>query len=844
VSCSGSAGTCILDGNTEKRIFAFYDVEKDGELLIENLIWRNGRIDKGGCLFVEGGRVVIQHSTFTNCEATHHSIGGGGIFVWGSIDYVRLHSVRFLANKSPVYGSDLYAYQGSINFYGCEFRQPETAGSSNVHNKGASMSFASNCPKGRHGVLSEEYNPPPASFLSGVGVTGELVSFSTEGIFCSLCQPGTFGAEEYALSCSPCGQGMYSETMGATSNSSCLMCQRGTYQENEIATDINGCMSCSEGKFSQVSAAKSRFQCQNCEPGTYSSSAGATSCFTCEQGKYSFEMASICTDCPAGRASSDERSNSCTACAPGKYTSTPGELTCANCALGTYAKSDASVTCAACPGGKSGNADRQSCDLCPSGKYSHPASDSCTDCDLAGGWVSLAGVAFCEYCGPGFFANGITYQCQQCEINTYSVGGTNACTLCPSGTDSLGAVSCSPCPPGTIPVGSICQRCLKGKHAEFGATICLSCSLPGEYSDAEGSADCKTAPAGHKPNTDRTDIVKCSPGTFSVGGSDTCTQCGEGETSTEGAAGCSTCATCAVGRFKLADCSPSSGTHCADCAAGQASMGGEVTACTECSGPGQYADENLSSVCKTAPAGHKPRADRTGLEVCPKSTFSIGGTDTCTDCSHGGHSTPGSSACERCSTGMYYDEDTNVCELCPKDTFTMSGATDVSGCALCEDGGHSQPGSGYCEKCSTGNYYDEVMTTCILCPKNTFSPSGATDISGCFPCEDSGHSQPGSEYCEKCSTGKYYNETENICQDCPKNSASISGAADISGCGDCNVAIGEYAAPGSGYCSSCSSGKYYNEPQNDCIACPSGKFTATGAIGLWQCAICQVGFYR
>lgn len=154
------------------------------------------------------------------------------------------------------------------------------------------------------------------------------------------------------------------------------------------------------------------------------------------------------------------------------------------------------------------------------------------------------------------------------------------------------------------------------------------------------------------------------------------------------------------------------------------------------------------------------------------------------------------------------------------------------------------PASSACEKCAAGRYYNDPDNMCLDCPKNTFTISGATDISGCAPCEDGGHSQSGSGYCEKCATGKYYDETENSCKLCPKNTASISGASDLSGCDACQVEVGEYASPGSGYCSTCSSGKYYDEPQNDCVACPSGKFTATGAIGVWQCATCQVGFYR
>ena len=271
-------------------------------------------------------------------------------------------------------------------------------------------------------------------------------------------------------------------------------------------------------------------------------------------------------------------------------------------------------------------------------------------------------------------------------------------------------------------------------------------------------------------------------------------------------------------------------------------MGGDTISCTECNGPGQYSDTPLSAACKLAPAGYKPKTSRDGIVQCTKNTFSIGARDTCSSCSEGGHSQPGSSVCEKCSTGKFYDDAENACELCPKNTFTISGAADLSGCTLCQNGGHSQPGSGYCEKCSTGTYYNEIENKCKFCPKNTFTISGAADISGCTPCEDDGHSLPGSGYCEKCSTGKYYDETTNSCELCPKNTFSTSGAGNISGCLQC-ASADEFAPAGSGYCSSCSSGKYYDEVDSTCRECSSGKFAATGGISISLCEICPVGFY-
>ena len=148
----------------------------------------------------------------------------------------------------------------------------------------------------------------------------------------------------------------------------------------------------------------------------------------------------------------------------------------------------------------------------------------------------------------------------------------------------------------------------------------------------------------------------------------------------------------------ISACSPTAETQCGDCLAGSASMGITTTACDSCTGEGEYSDTDRAPVCKTSPAGRKPTDDHTNIELCPKNTFSIGATNECTPCPSNGHSQPGSSACERCLTGRYFSEPDNKCELCPTNTYTIAGATDISGCTDCPPGGHSDPGSGYCEQ--------------------------------------------------------------------------------------------------------------------------------------------------
>ena len=64
-------------------------------------------------------------------------------------------------------------------------------------------------------------------------------------------------------------------------------------------------------------------------------------------------------------------------------------------------------------------------------------------------------------------------------------------------------------------------------------------------------------------------------------------------------------------------------------------------------------------------------------------------------------------------TGKYYNEPTNDCQLCPKNTFSITGATDSNGCTPCSTGEYSLEGSGYCQACPQYMEYDETTKKCV-----------------------------------------------------------------------------------------------------------------------------------
>lgn len=126
-----------------------------------------------------------------------------------------------------------------------------------------------------------------------------------------------------------------------------------------------------------------------------------------------------------------------------------------------------------------------------------------------------------------------------------------------------------------------------------------------------------------------------------------------------------------------------------------------------------------------------------GEAICEAGFACVGGKKKSCD-GAGEYSQPGSGFCKKCSTGKFYNETANDCGICPKDTFASAGASNIIDCQECPAGGHSQPGSGFCEQCTAGEFYNETSFECELCPKNTFAISGANNITGCKPCDDGG----------------------------------------------------------------------------------------------------------
>ncbi|GMI50669.1 hypothetical protein TeGR_g7247, partial [Tetraparma gracilis] len=128
-------------------------------------------------------------------------------------------------------------------------------------------------------------------------------------------------------------------------------------------------------------------------------------------------------------------------------------------------------------------------------------------------------------------------------------------------------------------------------------------------------------------------------------------------------------------------------------------------------------------------------------------TFSTGATQTCSACTDGGHSKPGSASCDRCSTGTYYEVEASQCLPCPVGTASLSGAPNIDGCDACVAGEtyQSEIGQTICLPCSTCGLGEEVGLGCTV-----------TSDTECTQCEAAYAGLGGNGTCQLCSGEREY----------------------------------------------------------------------------------------
>ena len=387
--------------------------------------------------------------------------------------------------------------------------------------------------------------------------------------------------------------------------------------------------------------------CYECASGKYSSSTAQSyeaTCQFCYAGKYSTSGSSACTDCTAGKFSSDQGSSVCSDCDAGKYSS-GGSSYCALCQAGKYSTHSGSSACTDCTAGKfSSDQGSSVCSDCDAGKYSLlGGADVCSECD-AGKFQSLNGQTSCDVCTEG----------------KYSEAGASICSVCSAGkySSSDGATVCLECDAGKYAsdeAATSCDACTEGKFSYAGASICFDECDAGKYQSETQESSCLDCAAGKYSASGQSSCNSCDPGTFSLNAA-------------------STCSDCDAGTFQI----DSEQSSCNSCEAGTFALNG-------------------ASVCLDCPAGtFQVNSEQSTCNLCEAGKFALEGASSCNDCLEGTFATGlGNTHCTNCPVGQSTDSNRSVsitaCKL-PDTVYSASATKFGQDCSVeCKNNAHAIP---------------------------------------------------------------------------------------------------------------------------------------------------------
>lgn len=117
------------------------------------------------------------------------------------------------------------------------------------------------------------------------------VSVGATGLYCAMCRPGTYSADNASVTCDVCDIGFVQPQHG---RGYCEPCKTGYYNPDR---GQSYCKPCTKGLYQDITG---QSRCKLCGEGMHSPVYGATNCTACELGWYSMRGSPICRRCPAG----------------------------------------------------------------------------------------------------------------------------------------------------------------------------------------------------------------------------------------------------------------------------------------------------------------------------------------------------------------------------------------------------------------------------------------------------------------------------------------------------------------------------------------------------------------
>lgn len=243
--------------------------------------------------------------------------------------------------------------------------------------------------------------------------------------------------------------------------------------------------------------------CKQCGNGMISESSGATHCKPCPTGKYTNYGRTECISCNAGFYINNRLQ--CRSCNYNSYSTQPNLRSCTKCELHEFTQYEGSNKASDCENcGRNAHPVPRNfdviCQACDQGRYYLPIPSFGWECQTCPeGTSSKNNGGGCQACKIGSFAKleRLHYQpqriCHRCDEKSYNDKPmASACKPCPSGSiaseDRTHCVAtcnprmrtCQACPPGEEPIpskGKGCRKCPSGTASPFTSkTPCVKCS--------------------------------------------------------------------------------------------------------------------------------------------------------------------------------------------------------------------------------------------------------------------------------------------------------------------------------------------------------------------------------
>jgi len=153
---------------------------------------------------------------------------------------------------------------------------------------------------------------------------------------CGKCSPGWC---ENVTFCRPCEPGFHNDNLNS---SFCAPCDDGWVAPSP-RTAV--CLSCRAAETSSTNHTR----CVACMPGYYNPRSGGV-CLACDKGTYSERKSYNCTSCPPGTYNGEMRQAQCTDCGAGRWSTDKGrQVPCPGCPRGYYCPNARTILPLPCP---------------------------------------------------------------------------------------------------------------------------------------------------------------------------------------------------------------------------------------------------------------------------------------------------------------------------------------------------------------------------------------------------------------------------------------------------------------------------------------------------------------